>query len=151
MAVRDIVNYSDPQLRKKSRVVTEFNSRLYKLLDDMYDTMLKADGVGLAAPQVGILRKVFVIDTGDVFIEAINPRICGINGSQIGMEGCLSVEGVNCEVKRPMRVLAEYQDRYGELVRKELSGLDARAYCHELDHLDGVLFYDREYSEEQAQ
>ena len=150
MAIRDIINDGDPQLRKKCRVVTEFNVKLHKLLNDMYDTMELADGVGLAAPQVGILRNVVVIDTGDVFIEAINPRICGVAGSQIGVEGCLSVDGENCEVNRPMFVLAEFQVRNGVLVRKELSGLDARAYCHELDHLQGVLFYDRKIAPEQV-
>ncbi len=145
MAIRDIINDTDPQLRKKSREVTEYDVKLHKLLDDMYDTMEEADGVGLAAPQVGILRKVIVIDTGDVFIEAINPRICGVAGSQISVEGCLSVPSNNCEVSRPMHVMAEYFDRNGTKVFKELSGLDARAYCHEIDHLNGVLFYDREY------
>ncbi len=149
MAIRDIVKDGDPQLRKKCRAVSDFNVKLHKLLDDMYDTMELADGVGLAAPQIGILRKAVVIDTGNVFIEAINPRICGVAGSQIGVEGCLSVEGVNCEVDRPMHVMAEYQDRYGKLICQELTGLDARAYCHELDHLEGVLFYDRKHTEEQ--
>lgn len=144
MAIRDIVKDTDPQLRKNSRNVEVFDNKLGKLLDDMYDTMVAADGVGLAGPQVGILRNIFVIDTGDVFLEAINPRICAVAGEQVGMEGCLSVANRNCYVRRPMSLIVEYQDRNGELQRRELKGLSARAYCHELDHLSGILFYDRE-------
>lgn len=144
MAIRDIVKDTDPQLRKKSRPVEVFDNKLGKLLDDMYDTMVKADGVGLAGPQVGILRRLFVIDTGDVFLEAINPRICAVSGMQNGIEGCLSVDNRNCYVRRPYSVIVEYQDRTGKWQKKELQGLAARAFCHENDHLDGVLFYDRE-------
>lgn len=144
MALRDIVKDTDPQLRKKSRDVEIFDAKLGKLLDDMYDTMVKADGVGLAAPQVGILRNVFVIDTGDVFLEAVNPRICAVSGMQNGIEGCLSVVNRNCYVRRPLTVVVEYFDRHGEKVARELTGLAARAFCHEYDHLQGILFYDRE-------
>ena len=139
MAIRDIVKDSDPLLRKISRPVEVFDEKLGKLLDDMRETMKKADGVGLAGPQVGILRRLAVVEVGDIYMELINPEIIQTDGEQIGGEGCLSVEGRNCYVARPYYVKVKYFDRFGceELV--------ARAVCHETDHLDGILFYDKEY------
>ena len=143
MAIRNIRVDDDPILRKKSREVTEFNDRLFELLDDMKETMNKADGVGLAAVQVGVLRRVIVIDVGDGLIELINPVIIEKNGSQVGNEGCLSVPERYEEVERPMTVTVRAQDRHGNNIIVTGEGLKARAFCHEIDHLDGVLFIDR--------
>ena len=143
MAIRNILRDSDGRLRKKSRPVERFDERLLELLGDMADTMHKADGVGLAAPQVGILRRAVVIDIGEGVIEMINPEIVWKSGELVDdAEGCLSSPGEYGMVKRPQKVKAVYSDRSG--VRRELEGegLLARAICHELDHLDGVLFKD---------
>lgn len=143
MAIRNILRDSDGRLRKKSRPVERFDERLLELLGDMADTMHKADGVGLAAPQVGILRRAVVIDIGEGVIEMINPEIVWKSGELVDdAEGCLSSPGEYGMVKRPQKVKAVYCDRSG--VRRELEGegLLARAICHELDHLDGVLFKD---------
>ena len=145
MAVRDIVKDGDPILRKKCRPVEVFDEKLGKLLDDMRETMNKADGVGLAGPQVGILRQVVVIEVGDFYVELVNPEILETSGEQIGAEGCLSVEGKNCYVARPNFVKVKYCDRYGKQMLLECEGLPARAVFHETDHLQGVLFYDKEY------
>lgn len=143
MALRNIVRDTDELLHKKSRPVTEFDQKLWDLLDDMAQTMYRADGVGLAAPQVGILRRVAVIDVGEGLVELINPEIIAKAGSQFGQEGCLSSPGVYMDVDRPMRVTVRAQDRHGEW--REIKGkeLFARALCHEIDHLDGILFMDR--------
>jgi len=148
MATRNILRDDDPGLLKKSRAVTEFNQRLHILLDDMKETLIKANGLGLAAPQVGVLRRaVLIVDTDieaespeDQIIELINPQILDIDGIQTGREGCLSVPGVYGIVTRPDSVTVEANDRYGNSF--ELSGtqLTARAICHEVDHLDGVVF-----------
>ena len=141
MAIRNILRDSDGRLRKKSRPVERFDERLLELLGDMADTMHKADGVGLAAPQVGILRRAVVIDIGEGVIEMINPEIVWKSGELVDdAEGCLSSPGEYGMVKRPQKVKAVYCDRSG--VRRELEGegLLARAICHELDHLEGVLF-----------
>lgn len=143
MAIRNILRDSDGRLRKKSRPVERFDERLLELLGDMADTMHKADGVGLAAPQVGILRRAVVIDIGEGVIEMINPEIVWKSGELVDdAEGCLSSPGEYGMVKRPQKVKAVYCDRSG--VRRELEGegLLARAICHELDHLEGVLFKD---------
>ena len=143
MAIRNILRDSDGRLRKKSRPVERFDERLLELLGDMADTMHKADGVGLAAPQVGILRRAVVIDIGEGVIEMVNPEIVWKSGELVDdAEGCLSSPGEYGMVKRPQKVKAVYRDRGG--VRRELEGegLLARAICHELDHLDGVLFKD---------
>lgn len=143
MALRRIVTMGDEILSKKSRPVTEFNEKLWTLLDDMKDTMNAADGVGLAAVQVGMLRRVVVIDVGDGLIELVNPEIVSSNGSQNGKEGCLSVPDKWGEVVRPMVVTVKAQDRNGkpfEITGKELL---ARALCHELEHLDGHLFIEK--------
>ena len=113
------------------------------LLDDMIDTMKEANGVGLAAPQVGILRRVVVIDVGDGIIELINPEIIHSEGEQIETEGCLSVPGKMAEVKRPSKVIVEAQNRKGEIIRIEGEDVLARALCHEIDHLNGILFVDK--------
>lgn len=145
MAIRDIVKDSDPLLRKISRPVEVFDEKLGKLLDDMRETMKKADGVGLAGPQVGILRRLAVVEVGDIYMELINPEIIQTDGEQIGGEGCLSVEGRNCYVARPYYVKVKYFDRFGNQQISECEEFVARAVCHETDHLDGILFYDKEY------
>ena len=147
MAKREIVKIGDDTLRKKCREVTEFNAKLHALLDDMTETMYAADGVGLAAPQIGILRRVVVIDVGEGLYEMVNPVIESATGSQIGLEGCLSVPGKHGNVDRPMKVKVIYFDRNGverTAVGKELF---ARAICHELDHLDGTLYIDKAMDE----
>ena len=143
MAIRNIIHEDDERLFKVSRPVTEFDERLHCLLDDMAETMAKAEGVGLAAVQVGILRRVVVIDCGDGKIELINPRIVGQSGKQEGPEGCLSFPGEYFVVERPNTVVVEAQDRFGNPFKLKGEGLKARAFCHELDHLDGVVFKDK--------
>ena len=144
MGLRNILQGTEPTLRKNSRVVTEFNPRLHKLLDDMRETMLAANGLGLAAPQVGVLRRVFVADAGDGLIEFINPAIIEWWGEQVGNEGCLSVPERQEEVVRPMYVTVEAVGRDGKPFTLKASGLMARCVCHEIDHLDGVLYTDYE-------
>ncbi len=148
MALRNIVTEGDPVLNKKCRAVTDFNTRLHQLIDDMRETILHADGVGLAAPQVGILRRVvLVLDTNkddlppeEQLIELINPEIVAQSGEQIGPEGCLSIPGVYGIVKRPDMVRVKAQDRNGKPFEVWGSALTARAFCHEINHLDGILF-----------
>lgn len=147
MALRDIVKDGQPSLRKKSREVTVFDDKLGKLLDDMRQTMLAADGVGLAGPQVGINRRLAVVEVDDFYVELVNPVIVATEGEQVGPEGCLSVPGRSCNVARPYKVTVEYQDRYGNRMSLQAEELIARACCHEIDHLDGILFYDKEYKE----
>jgi peptide deformylase len=148
MAIRKIFMDGEPILLKRSRQVTNFDDRLAVLLGDLRDTMHKADGLGLAAPQVGILRRIAVVEVDDIYLELINPQIVTSEGEQIGAEGCLSVDSdKNCDVARPMKITVKAYDRYGKLYEKTLEGLSARAVCHELDHLDGILFYTREYKE----
>ena len=142
MGLRNIVKVGDDILRKKSRKVEKFDARLFKLLDDMKETMYKNEGVGLAAVQVGVLRRVVVIDCGDGFMELINPEIIKAEGEQQDVEGCLSVPGRNGITKRPMKVTVKAQDRQGNWCVYQGEGLKARCFCHELDHLEGVLFTD---------
>lgn len=143
MAIRNIVKIGDDILRKTCRSQLTFDERLHQILDDMAETMYAADGVGLAAPQVGILRRYCVVDTGDGLIELINPVIEKKSGEQTGNEGCLSIPE-RCEsVTRPMKVVVRAQDRYGKTFTVKAEGLKARAFCHEIDHLDGVMFIDR--------
>ena len=142
MAIRNILKDEDPTLRKVCRPVTEFNERLWQLLDDMADTMHDAPGVGLAGPQVGILRRVVVMDVGDGVIEAINPEIVKTEGEQSGEEGCLSFPGKWGIVKRPYKVKMKAQDRHGKWYYLTGEELLARCMCHEIDHLDGVVFLD---------
>jgi len=143
MAIRNIVKKGDDILRKKSKLVGEINSRILDLLDDMAETMYEADGVGLAAPQVGILKRIAVIDTGDGLIELINPEIIKQEGEQIEAEGCLSIPEVFGKVKRPVRVVVESLNRHGKKIRIEGEEILAIALCHEIDHLDGILFEDK--------
>ena len=147
MAIRNIVKHGDPVLRKTSRTVLNFDERLALLLYDMKDTMYDADGVGLAAPQVGILRRVCVIDIGEGLLELVNPVIIEAEGEQQETEGCLSLPGNYKTTSRPAKVMVRAQNRNGETVIYEGEGLLARAFCHELDHLDGVLFIDKAIGE----
>lgn len=143
MAIRTIRKEGDEVLRKTSKPVEEINEKITVLLKDMAETMYKADGVGLAAPQVGILKRVVVIDTGEGLLELINPVIVSYTGEQVEVEGCLSSPGVYGEVKRPARVKVEALNGKGKKIAVEGEGLLARALCHELDHLDGILFRDK--------
>lgn len=140
MALRNIVKEGDDILNKKCRPVQKFDKKLAILLEDMAETMRNANGVGLAAPQVGILRRVVVIDIGEGLIELVNPKIIAFSGEQEGSEGCLSFPGQWGIVKRPNYVKVKAQDRNGEKFTIEGKELLARAFCHELDHLDGVVF-----------
>ncbi|MFZ5975959.1 MAG: peptide deformylase [Bacillota bacterium] len=143
MALRNILVDDDPVLRKKSRPVDRIDMRVRMLLDDMMETLHHEDGVGLAAPQVGVLKRIVVIDTGEVLLEMINPEIIETEGEEMDNEGCLSLPGRVGVVPRPVRVRARYTDREGRKTEIEGEGLLARAICHEFDHLNGVLFIDR--------
>ena len=143
MAIREIREKGDEILYKKCKAVVKFDEKLHILLDDMYETMQSRDGVGLAAPQVGILKRAVVIDVGDGTIELINPEIVEESGEQTGSEGCLSVPGVFGEVTRPNVVTVKAQDRNGKWFKITGKELLARAFCHEIEHLDGKLFLDR--------
>ncbi len=142
MALRNIITEGNETLRKKSRPVEKFDERLHTLLDDMRETLIESGGVGLAAPQVGILRRVFLVDTGDEIIECINPEILEMDGEQTGAEGCLSVPGKYGVVTRPYWVKIRAQDRDGEWFEAEGEELIGRCFCHENDHLDGKLYVD---------
>ena len=143
MAIRNIVKIGDDVLRKTCRTQLSFDEKLATILDDMAETMYAAEGVGLAAPQVGILRRFCVIDVGDGLIELINPVIVEKSGSQTGSEGCLSIPERFEEVERPMNVTVMAQDRNGNNFTISAEGFKARALCHEIDHLDGILYIDR--------
>ena len=142
MAIRKIVKLGDDCLRKVCKPQEKFDLRLWLLLKDMADTMYKAEGVGLAAPQVGILRRVVVIDIGDGLVELINPVITSREGCQCGREGCLSLPGRQGIVTRPNKVTVRALDRKGNEFELEAEGFMARAVCHELDHLDGTVYID---------
>ena len=143
MAIRNVVQVGDDVLRKKCFEVTVFDEKLATLLDDMKETVRKEEGAGLAAPQVGILRRAVVIDVDEGFYELVNPVIVESKGEQTGWEGCLSVRGKRGVVTRPQPVKVEYFDRPGKKKKLTARGFFARAVCHELDHLDGVLYIDR--------
>lgn len=145
MALREIFKFGDEVLRKKCREVTKFDDRLGDLLDDLTETLIASDGVGLAAPQVGILRRVCVVNVRDNHgtIELVNPVIVEQSGSQTGNEGCLSAPNEWCEVERPNKVTVKAFDRHGKEFTMTGTELLARAFCHEVDHLDGILFTDR--------
>ena len=145
MGLRKILTQEESILHKKCRPVTAFDDKLHGLLDDMAQTLRDANGVGLAAPQVGILRRIFLVDLGEEIVELINPEILETEGEQDGMEGCLSVPGEYWLVKRPMRVKAKAQDRYGDWFEIEGEELIARCLCHENDHLDGHLYTEFAY------
>ena len=155
MGTRKIVTLGDDALRKVCRPQEKFDRRLEVLLRDMADTMYKAEGVGLAAPQVGILRRVAIVDVTQDHsgrLEMVNPEIIGTDGSQTGREGCLSLPGRQGVVTRPEKVKVRFQDRTGAWMEVETEGLEARAICHEVDHLDGRLYIDvmdRELTEEE--
>lgn len=143
MAIREIRKKGDEVLMKVAKPVTVFDQKLAILLEDMADTMHRYDGAGLAAPQVGILKRVVVIDVGEGVIELVNPEIIETDGSQTGPEGCLSVPDVWGEVERPNYVKVRAQDRHGQWFEKSGEGLLARAFCHETEHLDGKLFLEK--------
>ena len=140
MGLRKILTYKDPALHKVCRPVEKFDWRLHKLLNDMADTLAEANGVGLAAPQVGILRRVVIVDTGEEILELVNPELVETSGEQYGAEGCLSVPGKYGLVKRPNYAKVRAQDRNGEWFEAEGEELIARCFCHELDHLDGIVY-----------
>ena len=143
MAIRQIIQLGDPTLRKKSFEVTDFGKKTHELLDDMKETLIKANGAGLAAPQVGVLRRVFIVTDGNDFIECINPVIVKSSGKQVGQEGCLSVKGKWGEVERPNKVTVKAFDRFGNPFTVKAEGFMARAFCHENDHLDGIVYVDK--------
>ena len=143
MAIRQIRYSKDPILRKVSREVSEISERIEILLDDMVDTMYKYEGAGLAAPQIGGLRRIAVIDIGEGIIKLINPEIIEEEGENIDVEGCLSVPSRAGTVKRPERVKVKYLDEFGKEKTIEGTGLLAKALCHEIDHLNGILFIDK--------
>ena len=140
MGIRKILTDKDPALHKVCRPVESFDRKLHKLLDDMADTMADANGVGLAAPQVGILRRVVVVDTGEGVLELVNPELLETSGEQEGAEGCLSVPGRYGLVKRPYIAKVKAQDRDGNWFEVEGEELMARCFCHEIDHLDGIIY-----------
>ena len=140
MAKRLIVKVPDPILTKKCRTVDTFDERLWTLLDDMRDTVKSANGAGLAAPQVAVLKRVCVVDTEDGYFELINPIVKSQSGSQTGLEGCLSVPKKYGTVTRPMKVTVLAQDRDGNEVKYKVKGFTARAFMHEIDHLDGIVY-----------
>ena len=142
MAILNIVKEGDPILRKKSRPVTEITPRIRQLVEDMAETLIDANGAGLAAPQVGILRRIVLVDTGDEILTLINPEIIAAEGEQEEMEGCLSVPDVWGITHRPAKVTVRAMNLAGEIYEKTGEGLLARAFCHELDHLEGTLFVD---------
>ena len=143
MAIRRIMEIGDEKLRKTCKRVEKFDLRLRLLLKDLADTMYRAEGVGLAAPQVGILRRAAVVDVGEGLVELVNPEIISMEGEQSDVEGCLSVPGRRAMVTRPLRVTVRAQDSKGEAIEMTAEGFLARAFCHEMDHLDGVLYVDK--------
>ncbi|MFT5874664.1 MAG: peptide deformylase [Clostridium sp.] len=144
MAIRNITNYKrDVILRKKSKYVEKIDKRILQLIGDMVETMYKEKGVGLAAPQVGILKRVIVVDIGDGLVKLINPEIVEIEGEQQDTEGCLSIPGITGKVDRPYKVKIKAMNETSENVEIEATGLLARAFCHEIDHLNGILFIDK--------
>ena len=140
MGLRRILNDKEPALHKTCKPVTAFDAKLHKLLDDMHETLEDSGGVGLAAPQIGILRRVVLVDTGEEVLELINPTLLETDGEQIGPEGCLSVPGKYGLVKRPYYAKVRAQDRDGNWYEAEGEELTARCFCHELDHLDGIIY-----------
>ena len=154
MGLRKILTVDEPALHKTCKPVTEFDAKLHKLLDDMRDTLLDSGGVGLAAPQVGIVRRVVLVDTGDEILELVNPTLVETSGEQVGAEGCLSVPNKYGLVKRPYYAKIRAQDRFGNWYEAEGEELTARCFCHELDHLDGILYtqvMDRLLTEEELE
>lgn len=149
MAIRNIRKIGDEVLRKKSKTVEKIEDRTILLIEDMIDTMYEAEGVGLAAPQVGVLKRIVVIDVGEGPIVLINPEIIKTEGSYIDMEGCLSVPGETAEVERPLKATVRAMDQNGVIREIEGEELLARAFCHEIDHLDGILYIDKVVKEKE--
>lgn len=144
MAIRNIIKEEDELLRKISKPVVDFDDRLGTLLDDMYETLKKAEGAGLSAVQVGVLKRAFIMDVGHGLRECINPKILRTDGiNKIKVEGCLSVPGKCGLVERPEKVWVEYQDRTGATISRKFTGFEAKCFCHEYDHLDGILYIDK--------
>lgn len=146
MAIRNIIQIGDETLRKKCFEVTDFGPKTQQLIDDMRDTLFKADGAGLAAPQVGVLRRIFIVYAENKYYECINPVIVKQSGKQSGEEGCLSIKGQYGVVERPMKVTVKALDRFGKPFTVKAEGFTARAFCHEYDHLDGILYIDKAIS-----
>ena len=140
MGIRKILTTKEPALHKVCKPVEKFDARLHKLIDDMRETLEKAGGVGLAAPQVGILRRVVIVDNGEKIVELVNPTIIETSGEQIGPEGCLSLPGKYGLVKRPNYAKVRAQDRDGNWFETDGEELTARCFCHELDHLEGIMY-----------
>ena len=140
MGIRKILTVKDSALHKVCKPVEKFDAKLHKLLDDMAETLEEANGVGLAAPQIGILRRVVIVDTGEEILELVNPTLVETSGEQEGAEGCLSVPGKYGIVKRPYYATVRAQDRFGEWFEVQGEELIARCFCHELDHLDGIVY-----------
>lgn len=143
MAIRNIIQIGDPTLRKKSFEVTDFGEKTHTLLDDMKQTLIMSQGVGLAAVQVGVLRRIFILLLDGQYYECINPEIVKQSGKQVDNEGCLSVKGKYGCVERPMNVVLKAQDRFGKEFILKAKGFLARAICHEFDHLNGTLYVDK--------
>ena len=140
MGLRRILTDKEPALHKTCKEVVNFDAKLHKLLDDMHETLEDSGGVGLAAPQVGILRRVVLVDNGEEVLELVNPTLVETDGEQVGAEGCLSVPGKYGLVKRPSYAKVRAQDRFGNWYEAEGEELTARCFCHELDHLDGIIY-----------
>ena len=151
MAIRNIRTEEDAILRKKSRKVEQIDDRIIQLLDDMADTMYDADGVGLAAVQVGVLRRVVIVDVGDGLLELINPEIIEEDGIQCDVEGCLSLPGKQSYTMRPKTVKVKAQNRDGNWCVYKGTDLKAKAFCHEIDHLDGILYIDHNATKEEIE
>ncbi len=143
MAIRKIIQIGDETLRKKSFPVNTVNEKTIQLLDDMADTLKKAQGAGLAAVQVGVLRRIFIVDVEEGFFEFINPEIISVKGEQYGVEGCLSVKGKWGDVKRPYEVVVKALNRKGKYFTITAKGFFAKAICHEYDHLEGIVYVDK--------
>ena len=145
MAIRKMYQVGDDTLRQVSKPVTEFDDKLSALMDDMIDTLIYADGAGLAAPQVGVLKRIFVatFDGGSTIVEAVNPVIVKAKGKRVAAEGCLSVPNIHDKVERPRHVVVHAYDRHGNPIELKGDGFAAACFCHEIDHLDGVLFTDK--------
>lgn len=146
MAIRNIFTEGEPVLRKRAKEVTVFDERLHTLLDDMKETLGTADGVGLAAPQVGVMKRAFILDFEGEYLEAVNPVLSDMEGGVVASEGCLSVDSKkNCRVLRPEKLTLKAFDRFGKPFSLKAEGWKARIICHETDHLDGILFIDKKY------
>ena len=143
MAIRTVLQVGDDTLRKKSFLVTDFGEKTKQLLDDMKETLDKEEGVGLAAPQIGVLRRIFIVSYQDVYLECINPVISKLKGKAVDTEGCLSVRGRSGNVERPTSLVLDAFDRNGTPYSLKINGYLARIICHEYDHLDGILYIDK--------